>query len=70
MNETTKSYLYLQALIDEVPLSSDRRQTALAHLSHLQQREAALFEKVQDFQAKLDDTKNKIKDIKNAKKSN
>jgi len=70
MNETTKSYLYLQALIDEVPLSSDRRQTALAHLSHLQQRETALFEKVQEFQSKLDDTKNKIKDIKNAKKSN
>jgi len=53
-----------------VPLSSDRRQTALAHLSHLQQRETALFEKVQEFQSKLDDTKNKIKDIKNAKKSN
>lgn len=70
MNETTKSYLYLQTLINDVPLTADKRDTAIAHLSHLQKREAELFKKVQDFQTKLDDTKNKIKDIKNAKKSN
>lgn len=64
------SYLYLQTIINDAPLSAEKRQTALAHLSHLQQREGQLKEKIQDFQKKLDETKNKIKDIKNAKKSN
>ena len=70
MSESNKSYMYLQTLIDRVQLSALDRETALAHLAYLQRREHTLTSKVQEFQDKLDETNNKIKDIKNAKKSN